>query len=106
MKAHVIEAVNKDPNFYYSKSIWYLDPESWQMLYSDRYDRRGRLWKILDQMGFVGKGYGGVEFGHFNANQMIDVQRIHSTIAIADQKFGVEFKRSMFTFSYLQKHGR
>jgi len=106
VKAHMIEAVSKDPNFYYSKMFWYLDPESWQMLYSDRYDRRGRLWKVMDQMGFVGKGYGGVEFGHFCGNQTIDVQRIHSTVAVSDQKFGVEFRRSMFTFNYLQKHGR
>ena len=106
VKAHLIESVSKDPNFFYDKSIWYLDPESWQMLYSDRYDRRGRLWKVLDQLGYVAKGYGGVEFGHFSGNQMIDVQRVHSTIAVSDQEFGVEFKRSMFTFYYLQKYGR
>jgi hypothetical protein len=105
IKAHVIEAVNKDPNFFYTKSIWYLDPESWQMLYSDRYDRRGRLWKVLDQLGFVGKGYNGVEFGHFTGNQMIDVQRIHSTVALTTLEFGVEFPRSMFTLNNLQKSG-
>ena len=105
VKAHLIEAVSKDPNFFYSKSIWYLDPESWQMLYSDRYDRRGRLWKVLDQIGFIGKGYNGVEFGHFNASQIIDVQRVHSTMAIADFNFGQEFDRSVFTLNNLQKRG-
>ena len=104
--AHVLEAVSKDPNFFYQKAIWYLDPESWQMLYSDRYDRRGRLWKVLDQHGFVGKGYGGVQFGHFNGNQMIDVQRIHSTVAVAQMEFGVDFDRDIFTFKYLQEYGR
>jgi hypothetical protein len=102
----VIEATSKDPNFFYQKSIWYLDPESWQMLYSDRYDRRGRLWKVLNQHGFVGTGYNGVQFGHFNGNQMIDVQRIHSTVAVAQMKFGVEFDRDIFTFKYLQEYGR
>ncbi len=105
VKTHLIEAVSRDPNFFYSKCIWYLDPESWQMLYSERYDRRGSLWKVLDQMGYVGKGYNGVQFGHFNGNQMIDVQRIHSTIAIAVQNFGVNFERSTFTLENLQKHG-
>jgi hypothetical protein len=75
------------------------------MLYSDRYDRRGRLWKVLDQFGFVGKGYNGVQFGHFNGNQMIDVQRIHSTVAKAELNFGVEFERTTFTLDNLQKHG-
>jgi len=106
VKAHLIESVSKDPNFFYDKCIWYLDPESWQMLYSDRYDRRGRLWKVLDQQGFVGKGHGGVEFGHFNGNQMIDVQRVHSSVAKSQQEFGKEFDRGMFTFYFLQKHGR
>ena len=105
-KVHVIEAVSKDPNFFYQKAIWYLDPESWQMLYSERYDRRGRLWKVLDQQGMVGKGYGGVQFGHFNGNQMIDVQRIHSTVAQAQQNYGLEFDRDIFTFKYLQEYGR
>jgi len=106
VKAHVLEAVSKDPNFFYQKAIWYLDPESWQMLYSDRYDRRGKLWKVLDQHGMVGKTYGGAQFGHFNGNQMIDVQRIHSTVAQATQEFGLEFDRDIFTFKYLQEYGR
>ena len=75
------------------------------MLYSDRYDRRGRHWQVLDQMGFVGTGYDGVEFGHFTGNQMIDVQRIHSTVALTTLEFGKEFPRSMFTLNNLQKSG-
>ena len=55
IRAHVIAAVNQDPNFLYSKMIWYLDPETWQVLYSDRFDRDGKLWKVLDQFGFVTK---------------------------------------------------
>lgn len=104
-KAHMIEVVNDDPNFFYSKMTWYLDPESWQILYSDRYDRRGKLWKVLDQYGYVGKGYDGIDIGHFCGNQMVDVQRVHSTIAVSTQDFGKQFDRRMFTLQYLQKHG-
>jgi hypothetical protein len=104
-KVYVIEAVNKDPNFLYTKMIWYLDPESWQLLFSDRYDRQGRLWKVQDQFGFVGKGYQGVPITHFNGLQMIDVQRTHSTIGTSTFDFGVEFDTSIFTLDYLQKHG-
>jgi len=45
--------------------IWYLDPETWQILYSDRYDRHGKLWKVLDQLGFVTTGYKGVIVDYF-----------------------------------------
>ena len=105
VKLHAIEAKSKDPNFIYSKMIWYLDPESWQMLYADKYDRQGRLWKVQDQIGFVGKGYQGVPVTHFNTGQMIDVQRTHSTMAISTFEFGQEFPMDMFTLQYLQKHG-
>ena len=105
VKMHVVEAVNREANFLYTKMIWYLDPESWQMLYSDRYDRQGKLWKVQDQIGFVGKGYNGVPVAHFNTGQMIDVQRTHSTMAISKFEFGQQFPMDMFTLQYLQKRG-
>ncbi len=105
IKVHVIEAVNHEPNFLYSKMIWYLDPETWQMLYSERFDRKGRLWKVLDQLGSVEPGYGDVVINAFSANQMIDVQRTHSTMATVKFEFGADLPRSMFKINYLQKYG-
>jgi hypothetical protein len=105
VKMHVIEATSKDPNFLYSKMVWYLDPESWQMLYSDRYDRSGKLWKWIDQQGFIGKGYNGIPFPHFNGTQTVDIQRIHATLGTSEFEFGVPLDETMFTLDYLQKHG-
>lgn len=105
IKVHVVEATSKDKNFLYSRMIWYLDPESWQMLYTDRYDRNGKLWKIIDQLGFIGKGYNGVEIPHFNSSQTVDLQRIHSTLGTTEFEFGAELPQDMFTLDYLQKHG-
>lgn len=105
IKVHVIEAVNEDPNFLYSRMIWYVDPETWQILYSDRYDRQGRLWKVLDQLGFVTTGYQGQPVDYFNASQMIDVRRQHATKATAAYQFGVDIDTRMFTLHYLQRHG-
>jgi len=103
IKAHVIEVINEDPNFLYTKMIWYLDPETWYMLYSDRYDRRGMLWKVLDQFQFIGKSIQGDYVAHFNANQMIDVQRVHATCASSTFEFGKQFPDRMFTLQYMQK---
>lgn len=105
IKAHVIEAVNHEPNFLYSKMIWYLDPETWQMLYSERFDREGKLWKVLDQIGSVSQGYNGTTINSFTANQMIDVQRTHSTMATAKFEFGADLPQGMFKIDYLQKYG-
>lgn len=105
IKLHVVEATSKDPNFLYSKMVWYLDPEDWQMRYSDRYDRSGKLWKMIDQLGYIDTGYNGVTVPHFNGTQTVDVQRIHSTVGVTKINFGAELKQSMFTLSYLQKYG-
>lgn len=96
IKVHVVEATSKDPNFLYSKMVWYLDPEDWQMRYSDRYDRSGKLWKIIDNLGYIDKGYEGVEVSHFNATQTVDMQRVHATTALTDIDFGVELNQRMF----------
>lgn len=44
----VVEVVNKDPNYIYSKQIWYIDPENWQMNYKIMYNRQGQLWKMYE----------------------------------------------------------
>jgi len=103
--AHVLEVTSRDPNFLYSKMIWYLDPETWQILYSDRYDREGKLWKVLDQFGFTSPGHGGVTVNFFNANQMIDVQRRHSTAASVDYVFGTNINPQIVSLQYLQRLG-
>jgi len=50
VKCWVVEGVNKDPNYIYSKRIWYLDPENWQMNAQEMYDQQGRLWKIMEML--------------------------------------------------------
>jgi hypothetical protein len=105
IKVHVVEATSKDPNFLYSKMIWYLDPEDWQMRYSDRYDRSGKLWKIIDNLGFIDKGPNDLAITHFNATQTVDVQRTHSTVGLTQFKFGVEVDQKMFRPSDLQRRG-
>lgn len=44
-----IEAVHKNPKYPYSKSIWWVDPKTWEILYSVIYDRKGNLWKSIQQ---------------------------------------------------------
>jgi len=105
VKPHILEVTSKDSNFLYSKMVWYLDPESWQLLYVDRYDRRGKLWKVTDQLCHVGKGYNDAPVASFDANTTIDVQRIHGTLGFSEKEYGKEFDKNIFTLYYLQKHG-
>lgn len=48
VKCWVVEGTNVDPNYIYSKRVWYLDPENWQMSVQEMYDRQGRLWKMME----------------------------------------------------------
>jgi len=105
VKVYVVEVINESSTFLYSKVIWYLCPESWQILYADRYDRREKLWRISDQVGNVGKGHNGVDVASFSANMSIDIQRIHGTLGLSDKKYGYDFDPNMFSLYYLQKHG-
>ncbi len=105
INVHILEVTPKDPNFFYSKMIWYQDPETWNMLYSDRYDRRGNLWKIQELLCYVSEEVDGISIPHFTGNQMIDVQRTHSTLGLSEQKFGIKFDQDMFTLQYMQRYG-
>jgi len=49
VKCWVVEAKNKDPDYIYSKRVWYLDPENWQFNIQEMYDRQGRLWKMMEE---------------------------------------------------------
>ena len=57
-----IEAVHKDPKYPYSKSIWWVDPATWEILYSVIYDRKGNLWKSIQQRFYYNEQ--GVHFAH------------------------------------------
>jgi len=44
----VVEVKNRDDNYIYSKQIWYLDPENWQMNFKVIYNRQGQFWKMYE----------------------------------------------------------
>jgi len=105
LKTYVLEVKNKSSSFIYAQQVWYIDPETWQILYAERYDREGRLWRILDQFYVVGKGCNGVPIGQYTAIQSFDLRSSHATILSSDMKSGLAFDRDIFTKEYLQKKG-
>ena len=85
--------------------VWYLDSETWEMLYAERFDRKGNLWRVFEQLCLVTTGYEGVQLGHHAASYAVDVQSIHSSLFSSDLNFNVNYKPKMFSIKYLQKHG-
>jgi hypothetical protein len=90
MKMYVLEAIHKNPNYVYSKQIYYIDPETWWILYADKYDRKGNLWKIFNLPQYILTSvYNGAEIGIPAVMEVIDVQRIHGTSGPANMTTGV-----------------
>ena len=86
---YVLEVINKNSNYLYSKQIYYVDPETWWILHADKYDRRGKLWKIFFMSQYVLQSiYNGSKVGLPCVMEVIDVQRVHGTSGPVDMKMG------------------
>jgi hypothetical protein len=109
INTYAMECSHKDPNYVYSKMIWHLDPETWYILYADKYDRQRKLWKIFDMGQYVRTSvYNGAQVPIIEFSMVIDVQRLHSTGVLTGSTIG-ETGEWYHTESYqpraLQKHG-
>lgn len=103
----VVEVVSKDPNYLYSKRIWYLDPESYIILWTEIYDQLGRFWKCFLQHTDVLKTETGQEKMTIVGSTYVDFQRIHSGFSSSQKIYtpvvSHAVKPSIFTVRHLQK---
>lgn len=98
-----IEAVHKNPKYPYSKSIWWVDPVTYEILYSVIYDRKGNLWKSIQQRLYYNEK--GLHYTHnmpFN-----DYQTSHYTNwFIPDYTENNNPDKEFFTLETLRKGGQ
>jgi hypothetical protein len=104
-KCWVVEAVNRDPDYIYSKRIWYLDPENWQMNVQEMYDRQGKLWKLQEQ--FYNE-YKLVEAEgmatYVNSEHTVDLIRRHGSVGQYEiYKVGTTLDEKIFSVANLQQ---
>ncbi|TNF77975.1 MAG: DUF1329 domain-containing protein [Bacteroidetes bacterium] len=91
INALVVEVVHKRPGFVYPKQIWYMDPETWAILFKKIYNSQGELWKtmaIYTEIRNIGEG----EVALPTAYTLVDLIRRHGTVDIMghtdiDKKF-------------------
>jgi hypothetical protein len=109
IKTYVLECIHKNPNYLYSRQIWYVDPETWWIMYADKYDRRGRLWRIFDNGGGVLKSaYNDELLGTPLIMSVIDVQRLHGTgggTTVTIGETGEYHQPEYYTPKALEKYG-
>lgn len=105
INTYVVEVKSKDPNYIYSKRIWYLDPETYLVLWTDIYDELGKLWKCFEILSTeFPSEQGGMKMlpaGYIT----LDVQRTHACNLLSQYKaVGLKtIDMKMFTVSNLQK---
>ena len=105
VKCWVVEAVNRDPNYIYSKRVWYLDPENWQMNAQEMYDRQGRLWKLLEMFynEFDMKEAEG-QVAHVNSEHTVDIVRRHGSVGQYEiYELGTTLNQKIFSVANLQQ---
>ena len=105
VKCWVVEAVNKDPNYIYSKRVWYLDPENWQMNTQEMYDRQGRLWKLMEMFynEYKMEEAEGVTT-NINSEHTVDLIRRHGSVGQWEiNVIGANFNKRIFAISNLQQ---
>jgi len=109
INTYVLECIHKNPNYLYSKQIWYLDPETWWILYSDKYDRKGNLWRVFENAQFIVKSvYNNTPTASITYVLTVDVQRLHSSGGYSNYVLGETgelFQPDYYTPKALQKYG-
>ncbi len=104
----VVDAVNKDPNYIYSKRVWYLDPETYYIMFTEIYDQQGRFWKLFFNSTQPLLSETGVMKPVIMGTHFYDLQRTHSGIS-DQQRLGspkvsdASVSAEMFTTGYLQR---
>ena len=110
MNLYKLNVKSKDPDYIYSREVWYIDPESWVICYADKYDKQGKLWKIMEVYYKEIKTLSSGENLHVIAGQYaLDVPRMHSSMLLFyNTKLGVQgpnYVASYYTPQALLKYG-
>ena len=101
---YVVEIKHKDPNYLYGKRIWYIDLETYHILYQEVWDQLGQYWKLFGQPTGDIKTVKGEMKNMPVSFLMFDLQRTHAGFASYDvQKVSHKISPRMFLLSNLQK---
>ncbi len=106
LKVYVVIARSKDPSYIYSKRIWYVDPETYQIRCTIIYDRKDRLWKYIEQFSQDIATASGEIKNYIVGCHVIDFQREYAAVSTQQVRgIGIAVDRDLFTVHNLRKAG-
>jgi len=100
-----VEAVYKKPHYTYSRQVFYIDPELWNILIKQCWDEDGKLWRLNENFYMQRKTVSG-EYAYVPAGTLNwDVYGRHASFnLIKDVKdIGKNWPASTFTVHALQR---
>ena len=104
MNNWVVEVKSKDKNYIYSRQIWYLDPESWQMNFKVMYNRQGQLWKMYEMAYDELPSYNGQTTPIFTSEHIVDFLRRHGSTSVRNvQSIGIDIPLTQFQTKALKE---
>jgi len=100
----VVEVISKDPSYIYSKQIWYLDPENFQMNFKVMYNRQGQLWKLYEMTHNEVTSAVGVKTAMPSTEHIVDLIRRHGSPGNREIRgVGITIPLKQFTTRALQE---
>ncbi len=104
---YVIDVVNKDPKYLYSKRVWYLDPETAIILWTEIYDANGKFWKCFMNNTNLLPTKTGDQKPFIVGTQYEDFQNVHAGLSQQDYfnkpEISIDVPADTFTVGNLQK---
>jgi hypothetical protein len=105
MATYVVEVKSRDPNYLYGKRVWYIDPETYLVLWTELYDEMKRPWKCFEYFHTDFKTTKGEMKNMISGVLLLDFQRTHASLPMHEiYEVGTEkVNKNMFTVSYLSQ---
>jgi hypothetical protein len=79
---YVLQMTQMDPNYVYSKRIYYLDKETFDAVYNENYDQRGRLYRVQYYASSNLNSESGTVANYGSYSIQRDLIDLHSTTAL------------------------
>ncbi len=103
---YVVEVIPKFPDYPYSRQLFYIDAETFQIPYKEAFDKKGDLWKVTINGWNESPDMDSVP-GLMAGSVTIDFQAEHATlIHFFKALVNTDLDHKMFTLSSLRKRGK
>ena len=84
INTYLVEATYKTPGYVYGKQLWFIDPETWVILYKLMYNQKGQLWKYMESLTEMRNIWEG-EVCLGASHNVVDLIRRHGSVNITDR---------------------